>query len=330
MLRAARQRKAGPTDREELPSTVKELKDHKQSADKKRSRVRRMLRALLILAACLGLASRLTAFKVFLKNIVNNTWLFWENLGFLPFKGPFQTDFQDDYPELHELSLHVDTIRDEMRQLLDKHENDISYLGEINQIQKKGDALYQIYWKTFFIKHGDFIPQNAALVPKTTALLEKIPYMYTAFYSILGPHDHIQPHWGYWKGYLRYQLALQIPEGDKCWLRLHPKVGRNATRTREEFLQEVIDDKEYQEYRWTYGEAVLFDDTTLHEVKNDSDETRVVLFLDFARNMPWWLALGNHFALWLAFKESSLANMRIMAVLTERDASSPGVPKKTA
>ena len=43
---------------------------------------------------------------------------------------------------------------------------------------------------------------------------------------------------------------------------------------------------------WTEGEALIFDDTYNHEVWNDTDGFRVVLFVDFARPLrqPWhWL-----------------------------------------
>lgn len=36
-------------------------------------------------------------------------------------------------------------------------------------------------------------------------------------------------------------------------------------------------------YNWSKGEALLFDDTFNHEVWNDTDGYRVVLFIDFAR-----------------------------------------------
>ena len=38
-------------------------------------------------------------------------------------------------------------------------------------------------------------------------------------------------------------------------------------------------------YHWKVGECLVFDDTYEHEVRNDTDERRVVLFLDFDRPM---------------------------------------------
>jgi beta-hydroxylase len=40
---------------------------------------------------------------------------------------------------------------------------------------------------------------------------------------------------------------------------------------------------------WSEGQALIFDDTFNHEVWNDTDGYRVVLFVDFARPLrqPW-------------------------------------------
>ena len=40
-------------------------------------------------------------------------------------------------------------------------------------------------------------------------------------------------------------------------------------------------------YAWRDGEGVLFDETYLHWVENDTDETRIVLFCDVERPLRW-------------------------------------------
>ena len=44
---------------------------------------------------------------------------------------------------------------------------------------------------------------------------------------------------------------------------------------------------------WEEGKSVIFDDTFEHEVWNDTDQVRVVLFVDIARPMPMLLAALN-------------------------------------
>jgi beta-hydroxylase len=117
-------------------------------------------------------------------------------------------------------------------------------------------------WKTFFFfGYGFKSETNCARCPETTKLLEQVPGMTTAFFSILSPHKHIPDHRGPYKGVLRYHLALLIPE------------PREACRIR-------VDD---QYANWTEGKSLLFDDSYEHEAWNDTDGIRVVLFMDVIR-----------------------------------------------
>ena len=79
--------------------------------------------------------------------------------------------------------------------------------------------------------------------------------------SILDPGKHIPAHNGPYKGILRYQLALSVPKDGSC--------------------QIFVDNKPYS---WTEGKSVLFDDTFIHEVKNESNEKRIALLLIIRRN----------------------------------------------
>ncbi len=123
-------------------------------------------------------------------------------------------------------------------------------------------------WKTFFLQGiGMDCHENARRCPKTMALLEKIPNASTAFFSILSPHKHIPAHRGAYNGVLRLHLGLLVPQpNEDCRIR-------------------VAD-----QYRhWQEGQALVFDDTFNHEVWNDTEGYRVVLFVDFARPLrkPW-------------------------------------------
>ncbi len=88
--------------------------------------------------------------------------------------------------------------------------------------------------------------------------------MTTAMFSILSPRKHILDHRGPYKGVLRYHLGLIVPAAaEQCRIR-------------------VGDDVRH----WREGESLVFDDTFNHEVWNDTDETRVVLFVDVLRPLP--------------------------------------------
>jgi beta-hydroxylase len=103
------------------------------------------------------------------------------------------------------------------------------------------------------------------MCPRTAALMREIPGMTTAMISILSPRKHILDHRGPYKGVLRYHLGLVVPE-DAASCRI--RVG-------EDFRH------------WQAGKSMIFDDTFNHEVWNDTDETRVVLFVDVLRPLPF-------------------------------------------
>ena len=67
-------------------------------------------------------------------------------------------------------------------------------------------------WKTFFLfGFGEKSEQNCAKCPETTAVLEQIPGLLTAFFSILHPGKHIPAHKGLFKGIIRSHLGLIVP-----------------------------------------------------------------------------------------------------------------------
>jgi len=116
--------------------------------------------------------------------------------------------------------------------------------------------------------------------------------MMTAMFSILSPGKHIPPHRGRFKGLLRCHLGLKVPEPkENCRLR-------------------VGDDIRH----WEEGKAILFDDTFNHEVWNDTDGQRVVLFIDVIRPFSQPVAFLNDMILKLVrrspYVQDALKNQR--------------------
>ena len=124
-------------------------------------------------------------------------------------------------------------------------------------------------WKSFFLEGYGFKPQaNRALCPETVAMLEEIPGLVVAFFSIMEPGTYVPSHRGLTKAWLNCHLPLMVPKGSgRCEMR----VGDTMTR--------------WQEGRW-----LIFDETVEHEVWNESDEVRIVLFLQVRRPMT---RIGN-------------------------------------
>jgi ornithine lipid ester-linked acyl 2-hydroxylase len=131
-------------------------------------------------------------------------------------------------------------------------------------------------WKTFFfLAYGYRADANCARCPRTTALLDQIPGLVTAFFSILSPHKRIPPHRGPYRGVVRCHLGLMIPEpADSCGISVGGEVRH-----------------------WRDGQTLFFDDGYEHFAWNDSDQTRVVLFLDVVRPLRGPAAAVNKFLL---------------------------------
>jgi ornithine lipid ester-linked acyl 2-hydroxylase len=173
------------------------------------------------------------------------------------------------FPWANDLEANWQVIRTELDAIM-PYANDLPNFDVISPRQKKiaGDDL----WKTFFFyAYGYRSQANCDRCPNTIKLIEQIPGLKVAFFSILAPGKHIPPHYGKHKGIIRYHLALKVPEPrEQCRIRI-----------------------EDQYACWEEGKSLIFDDTYMHEVWNDTEGYRVVLFLDVARPMRFPMSLVN-------------------------------------
>ncbi len=147
-------------------------------------------------------------------------------------------------------------IRDEML----ASEN---YFSPIKGEQFFDNIITDNKWKKVYLKWYGPAPKYAyKLYPKTMKILDKCPDVKLAMFSLLEPGTIITPHRGPFRGCIRIHLTLVAPKEPGCTL--------------------TVDEKNYS---WKEGDIVAFDDTYLHSVRNDTDERRVVLFLDIERKM---------------------------------------------
>ncbi len=178
------------------------------------------------------------------------------------------------------------TIRAELEKILEHKER----LPNFQDISRDQITITQDNaWKTFFLYgFGYRQDRNCGLCPQTARLVAQVPGMLTAFFSILEPGKHIPPHRGPYKGILRYHLGLIVPEPVAC-CRL--RVG--------------------DQYRtWREGGSLVFDDTYEHEVWNDTDGLRVVLFLDVVRRLPAPVSWFNRFIIAAIRRSAFIQNAR--------------------
>ena len=168
------------------------------------------------------------------------------------------------FPFLDQFADNAQAIRAEVVEIL-KHREHIPLFQEVSTDQTriaKGDN-----WRTFILfGFGTKLEKNCRQAPVTAALLETVPNLQTAWFSILAPGYHIPRHKGVTKGILRTHLGLLIPrDAEKCRMR----VGKETCV-------------------WREGEIFVFDDTYSHEVWNETPDERVVLIFDFDRPMRFW------------------------------------------
>ena len=117
-------------------------------------------------------------------------------------------------------------------------------------------------WRLLNIMVGESYTQDALdHFPTLVDALRKLPEVKSCVVSVLEPGIHIPIHVGYYKGLMRYMLPTHIPkEKDKVFLCV------NGIK-----------------YHWTEGEGVLWDDTYAHKVYNNSNEIRVLIYMDVKR-----------------------------------------------
>jgi len=169
------------------------------------------------------------------------------------------------------LAQHWPEIRDEALAIY-RHRDAIPPLREISPDHRR--LVRNDTWRSFFlIGYGHRQEENIARAPRTAELVSQIPGLNSAFFSILAPGSVIVPHRGVTKAFITAHLGLVVPnERERCWLRVD---------------QERLS---WREGRWT-----MFDDTYEHEVKNETDETRIVLLCQVERPLALpgkWLASG--------------------------------------
>lgn len=176
---------------------------------------------------------------------------------------------RDQFPWVKPLESNWKTIRQELEKILEYG----NALPNFQDISPQQSAITQDdRWKTyFFYGYGIKADRNCERCPETTRLIENVPGMKTAFFSILLPHKHIPEHRGYYKGVIRYHLGLIVPHPqESCGIRVGNEVGY-----------------------WEEGKSLIFDDTFQHEAWNDTNGIRVVLFLDVIRPMAFPFSVLN-------------------------------------
>jgi len=188
-------------------------------------------------------------------------------------KRPVFFDIQETCPQLLVFDKHYNEIMKEY-QYVDQHYKLQTY-HDLDKTQYEISATVDANkkWKIFVLNLMGVTPELALkLCPQTSKLLESIPNVYQAFFSILEPGKSVPAHCGPYLGYLRYHLGLKVPAQNPPSIRIKDQI-----------------------YVWQDGKSVLFDDTWEHEVYNSAKEDRIILIVDIYRPLPFWPHNVNSF-----------------------------------
>ncbi|THD72519.1 MAG: aspartyl/asparaginyl beta-hydroxylase domain-containing protein [Bradyrhizobium sp.] len=179
-----------------------------------------------------------------------------------------------EFPWIPDIEADWRKVRAELDGLL-PYTSDLPNFQDISREQR--DLSQDDGWKTYFFYAFGLKAWGACRrCPETAKLLQRIPGMKTAFFSILAPGKRLPRHRGPYKGVLRLHLGLLIPEpAERCAIVVNSKLRH-----------------------WQEGKALIFDDCFFHEAWNETDSFRVVLFVDLIRPMRFPANIVNAVMIW--------------------------------
>ncbi len=207
------------------------------------------------------------------------------------------------FPWARQLEEATPTIRKELEAILPR-QAELPNFQDISRDQR--NLTQDDGWKTFFLfAYGLHADGNLKRCPETTRIVKSIPGMKTAFFSILAPGKHIPPHRGPYRGVIRAHLALIVPEPrERCRIQVGDEVAH-----------------------WEEGKVMVFDDSYVHQVWNDTNGTRVVLFLDIVRPLRFPANLINRLILaliaWSPYIRDAETNYKRWEKAFDRPAPAP-------
>ena len=161
------------------------------------------------------------------------------------------------FPVMSVVTANWQAFRDEGMRLLED--------GKVRAATGDNDlgfhAFFKHGWKRFYLKWYDHpLPSAQALCPRSTEILGGIPSIKGAMFAVLPPKAYLGRHRDPFAGALRYHLGLRTPNERRCWIQVD---GERRS--------------------WADGEALVFDESYVHEAWNGTEITRLILLCDIER-----------------------------------------------
>ncbi len=165
----------------------------------------------------------------------------------------------NEYPEIKYLIENWKIIRDEALFLHNE--------GNITDAKDNDDIGFNSFfkrgWKRFYLTwYGTIIPSALRTCPRTIELISNIECIKGAMFAYLPKNSVLGKHRDPYAGSIRFHLGLKTPNDPNCFI-----------------------DVDGKRYIWKDGEGVLFDETYLHYVENNTDHDRLIFMCDIERKM---------------------------------------------
>jgi len=150
-------------------------------------------------------------------------------------------------------------------------------------------------WPTVTLRCYGLDSHASKFFPHTMKIVNTADvYVSHVMFSILDANKFIPRHRGPYRGVFRYQLALEVPPAagiDKLYLAVWP-----GTSSQEFWPPEYVPPEPPVVLTWKVGQDFLFDDTCVHEVRNNTVCRRIILFMDVERHdVPFFSRLLHKF-----------------------------------
>jgi beta-hydroxylase len=179
-----------------------------------------------------------------------------------------------EFPELDLLRQNWETIRDEGLHLVREHYFDATKRpGTAGYYDVGFRTFFKYGWSRFYLNWYGYTHHSARrLCPKTVELLKQVPDVHGAMFAYLPKGAQLTRHADPIAVSLRYHLGLATPNSDACFINVDGKLQS-----------------------WRDGEVVMFDETYLHFVRNDTESDRLILMCDIKRPLNPLGAVFNFF-----------------------------------
>lgn len=174
----------------------------------------------------------------------------------------------DSEPVSAELRDRYQEIKSEVYAILENHDLPLTrdtYKGENADIGRDGVEGGE-GWRIAPLSTGDVVSSVAAEYAPVLMDIVRRHGVVSSVVSVLPPRTEIPPHVGYSSMVKRLMLAIEVPVTGPCYL--------------------CVDG---EKHLWREGGTMLWDDTFVHSVRNESPDRRVVVYMDVVRKTgkPW-------------------------------------------